>query len=323
MTLYQFLRDKVIYLTCNLLSIGIGIFIMYTFHIPIVIILFFILIIWGGTLFGLIFEYYKKYKFYQLLIELTESLEETYYISSMIEPPSFIEGEILTHTLAQASKAMNDKIASNQQANKEYREYVELWVHEIKTPIAAAKLLCENHNLVDIQEQLKNIEGFVEQALFYARVSSLNKDYLIKPIDLNNLIRDYLKLNARDFIARGVRIHLEVEGIVNSDPKWLTFVIKQIVDNSIKYGATSIEFYFDQSTLRITDNGIGIPSQDLSRVFERSFTGENGRTHGQSTGMGLYLCKELCTKMGLKIEVESGKGTSVSIHFPKNALFNE
>ena len=250
---------------------------------------------------------------------MLDGLDEKYYISEVMDSPSFTEGRLMEEALRIAGKSMNDEIAAERKANREYREYVELWVHEIKTPISAAMLTCENQGYLGVSLELGRIERFVEQALFYARSSSVEKDYVIKQIDLGKLIGELLKKNAASLIANGIKVEPCAHGKVYSDSKWLLFILQQLLDNAVKYKAQTICFSFKDKTLTVKDHGIGIPSQDLPRIFERGFTGENGRITAKSTGMGLYLCKEMCGKLGLSISAASQNGSEFSITFPENS----
>jgi signal transduction histidine kinase len=213
----------------------------------------------------------------------------------------------------------------------EYREYIELWVHEIKTPIAGAKLICENAGTAqerDFLEELDSIERFVEQALFYSRSGNVEGDYLIKQTDLASLVSGALKTAARRLIANRIRVRTgDLSCVVFTDAKWLDFILRQIIDNSVKYGCKKLEFYGRQNansvSIFIQDDGAGIPDQDIGRVFDKGFTGENGRRFGRSTGLGLYLCGKLCAKLGLEISVASrpGEGARVEIVFPKSDMY--
>lgn len=282
------------------------------------------------TVVALIAEFMRKHTFYETLITTLVQMEKKQYISHLIKNPHFLEGEILVEVLQQVTKAMNDEISSYQMAQEEYREYIETWIHEVKLPIAGIGLLCEN-NKTDltkhIAREVKRIEAYVEQALYYARSTQVEKDYSIKKIELETFIKSVIKKHSAQLIACKADIKLEhLTVTVFSDPKWLDFIVGQIISNSIKYRRDTFKLSFfaeevaGQVVLSISDNGIGIAKKDLSRVFEKGFTGENGRKYAKSTGIGLYLCKKLCEKMYLGIEIESeiGVGTTVKIIFPKD-----
>ncbi len=203
-------------------------------------------------------------------------------------------------------------------------------MHEIKTPIASAKLILENDdsNLSSrINYEMKRVEGFIEQVLYYARSSDVSKDYIIREFSLRDVVMKAVKNNSRDFINRNIKLNInKIEGNIFSDAKWIEFIINQIIINAIKFsipnkGEVSISSKVNENNIVLTikDNGVGINEKDIDRVFEKGFTGENGRNFGKSTGIGLYLCKKLCDKLGIGISLTSKEkiGTKVSIVFPK------
>ncbi len=228
---------------------------------------------------------------------------------------------------------MHENVKYYRDIQLDYREYIETWVHEIKTPIASTKLIIENNqNEVTnkIDSQMDRIEGFVEQVLYYSRSNNVNKDYIIKPINIDNVVRNVIKRNYRDFIHKRIKLDIQdIDEIVYSDGKWVEFIINQIIGNSIKYSNNKeqmIRIYSIKKTnsviLTIEDNGVGIVTKDVNRVFEKGFTGENGRRFSKSTGMGLYLCEKLCSKLGMKISIDSevNKGTRVTLIFPLSSM---
>lgn len=280
------------------------------------------------------YEYFSKNKYYSEILKNLENLDKKYLISEIMEEPSFLEGKILYEIVSQSNKAMNDQVSSFNISSREYKEYIELWVHEIKTPISACKLLVENNNskvTMSIDEELDRVENYIEQALFYTRSNSTEKDYLIKEISIKQCINATIKRNANMLIEKGVKINLEnVDKKVHSDNKWVEFMIHQIICNSIKYmdkAESTLKIYCEENKgeviLSIEDNGMGISEKSLGKVFEKGYTGENGRIFGKSTGMGLYLCKKLCGKLGLGIGIKSEikVGTVVSILFPANTYY--
>jgi signal transduction histidine kinase len=154
--------------------------------------------------------------------------------------------------------------------------------------------------------------------LFYARSEAVEKDYLIRRLEIKDIVNGIVRKNAGRLIARRIKIEVSGSGEVYSDPKWLEFILQQLIDNSVKYGAKALAFEFAYHTLTVKDDGIGISQGDLPRIFEYGFTGENGRNTAKSTGMGLYLCKRLCDKLGIEITAASEGGTSIAISFPEN-----
>ena len=226
---------------------------------------------------------------------------------------------------------MNDRIAEKQQELIDYKEYVQTWVHEIKTPIAVQELLIENSRnplTSSLEEETRKIEAYVEQMLYYAKSSSLEGDYIIQAVGLKTLVMDVIRKNKKMMVGAGVMPRLEqLDYEVLADPKWMEFILSQIVTNSVKYCDKSRKPYVSfegkeegrMVVLTVADNGIGIPTQDVSRVFQKGFTGENGRLFKQSTGMGLYLCRKLCDKMEISMELSScqGEGTQIAFCFKR------
>ncbi|WP_277668856.1 sensor histidine kinase [Caproiciproducens galactitolivorans] len=278
-------------------------------------------------------EYFQKKTFYNELFQHLEKLDKKYLLSELLDEPSFLEGKLLYEVEKTTNKAMNDEIARYRLASREYREYIETWVHEVKTPISSSKLIIENNRnkiTLNLNEELSKIENYVEQALFYSRSNSVEKDYVIKQTTLKELVNSSLKKYSVLLIES--KVHVETSALdktVFTDVKWTDFMIGQILMNSIKYrkGNPFLKICGLQNensvTLIIEDNGIGIPKKDLGRVFEKGFTGENGRKIAKSTGIGLYLCKKLCDKLNLGISIASneGAGTMVSLVFPKSNMY--
>ena len=271
--------------------------------------------------FALTVDYARRRAFYRDLEQVVGDLDRTYYATALIEPPDFLEGRLAYEALQATGKAAADDVAAHKQQAEAYRDYIELWIHEIKTPIAAATLM--------IKGELDRIEGYVEQALYYARSTSLVQDYAIRETSLAEAVREALRKHARFLIERGVAPTVDVDEDVRvfADVKWLAFVIGQLVANAGKYGASTLRFSVREegagtsdarTVLEVADDGWGVPAGDVPRVFERAFTGENGRRAGSSTGMGLYLVAELCAKMGLAVALasEEGEGTRVLLAFP-------
>lgn len=282
-------------------------------------------------------EYLKQNRFYKNMISVLENLDKKYLLPEVIEEPEFLEGKIVYDVLKETNKNMNENVKYYKEKQAEYREYIEAWVHEIKTPIASTKLILENgesENSSKISYQIKKIEGYIEQVLYYSKSEDISKDYIIKEFNLSEAVKIAIKNNSKDFINKKIALKLnEIDIMIFSDIKWVSFIINQIIGNSIKYtqkGKGEIRIYTkanaNSNSLIIKDNGIGINKRDINRVFEKGFTGENGRIFGKSTGIGLYLCKSLCEKLGLgiKLESQSNVGTQVEIVFPigKFTLFN-
>lgn len=204
---------------------------------------------------------------------------------------------------------------------KELTEYYTIWVHQIKTPIAAMDLLLQRENRTDrreLSEELKRIRQYVDMVLVVLRLSSDSTDYVIQKYDLDEIVRQAVRSHATQFIYKKITLKYEpLHETVLTDEKWLLFVIEQVLSNALKYTKSgSIEIFMEQpKTLCIRDTGMGIAPEDLPRVFEKGYTGYNGRSDKKASGIGLYLCKGICGKLGHKISADSvvGEGTVIRI----------
>ena len=282
--------------------------------------------------FALAAGYVRRARFYRELDALARQDVGAGNLAALLEEPGFLEGRLAWQALDAQGRAAADEVGAYKRAMAEYRDYVELWIHEIKTPIAAANLMAADlHGPVAarLKGELDRIEAQVEQALYYARSTSLAKDYVIRETPLAAVARAACRKNARYLIECGVALQMDVpeEATVFADEPWLVFVVGQVVVNAAKYGAKNVRFSAceegvgtasSRTVLSIADDGRGIPAADVPRVFERGFTGENGRAQGSSTGMGLYLAAVMCGKMGLGLGIasEEGVGTRVMLAFP-------
>ena len=212
----------------------------------------------------------------------------------------------------------------NRQKNTDMVDYYSMWVHQIKTPIAAMNFLLDNEEVdqKNFQQELFKIERYVEMVLTYIRLDSTSSDYVITKINLDEVVKDSVKKYATIFINKKIKLNfVSHETMVISDKKWLSFAIEQILGNSVKHSNTGGEITIEtcENKLIVEDNGMGIKEEDLPRIFEKGFTGFNGRYEKKSSGLGLYLCKKTLDKLGHHIEISStvGKGTRVEITFPK------
>ena len=212
----------------------------------------------------------------------------------------------------------------NRQKNTDMVDYYSMWVHQIKTPIAAMNFLLDNEEVDQkiLQQELFKIERYVEMVLTYIRLDSISSDYVITKINLDEVVKDSVKKYATIFINKKIKLnYVSHETMVISDKKWLSFAFEQILGNSVKYSSAGGEIIIEtyENKLVIEDNGIGIKEEDLPRIFEKGFTGFNGRYEKKSSGLGLYLCKKTLDKLGHHIEISSkvGEGTRVEITFPK------
>lgn len=281
------------------------------------------------------FEYVRVGGYYNKLSDISQALDKKYLITEVVHDPDFAEGKVVHDVLKDAGKSMNEHVREYKLQSEDYRDYIETWVHEIKTPIASAKLIIDNNNdevTRKISRELDKVDGFIEQVLYYSRSTDVSRDYIIKKIDLQAVIRSVIRANSKDFIEKRISLELdEIEDTVYMDEKWLSFIINQIIQNAIKYSKTKnakvkilAEKIDNAVKLSIYDNGVGISERDLTRVFDKGFTGENGRKFAKSTGMGLYICKKLCDGLGIGIGISSkvSEFTNIELIIPIGGINN-
>lgn len=333
----DYIKEKMVLIIGTILALVSVEILLLAYNISILIRVYCAFIIIFILVLAILIEYKKKKDYYNELIKNMEDLKEKYLISEIIKTPNFIEGKILKDILQDTGKSMLENVNYYKNIQEDYKEYIELWIHEVKIPIAASKMIIENNKnevTKSIDEELDKVENYTEQALFYARSNAVEKDYIINKTNLKEIVNGAILKNKTTLINEKVSLELSnlKEEVVYTDSKWAIFIINQIIQNAIKYSKKenkkieiSSQEKNDKVILYIKDNGIGIKKGEITRVFERGFTGENGRIIGQkSTGIGLYLCKKLCDKLGLGIELnsEKDKETEVRIIFPKNSYTN-
>lgn len=274
--------------------------------------------------------YLSRKKRLDKLLEMAGQLKERYLIPEVMQEPDRAEEQMFYQLLKMSEKSMLERIGEVERERGEYRAYIEQWVHEVKTPITALKLLCENNRSPfsrDVLAELENINRYTEQALYYARSEHTEKDYSIREMNLANVVHGAIADNK--YLLRQCDMTITVddlEPVVYADDKWVRFILNQIISNAVKYRPPQhpalrifTERSGDQVLLSVADNGIGIPESDLPRIFEKGFTGQNGRTIHSSTGIGLYLCKRLCDKLGIGLAASSSdKGTTITLSFHIN-----
>lgn len=259
---------------------------------------------------------------------ILDSLDQKYLFTECVPPPKSLYERRLFELTRRAGRAMTGAVSDAQAAQREYRDYVEQWVHEVKAPITAARLICrglDGESRRKLTGELARIEGHVERALFYARAESPERDCVIRQTNLEEIVAQAIGAHRTLLIQSGVRV--ETEGLdrsVYTDGKWVSFILGQLLQNAARYRgenpviAISARPLGKQVQLTVQDNGIGVPAQELPRLFDRGFTGSNGRSRGGSTGMGLYLCRKLADflELGLDITSQEGAGTAVTLLFP-------
>lgn len=334
-----YLKNKLPFLTTNLLSM-IALFIFLRINKNSFDTIFLILIVWVLLVIaGLAISYHNRKKYLDSLFTTTQQLQERYLIAEVMEQPERADDKIFYQILKMAEKSMLEQIGAIQLERKAYKEYIEQWIHEIKTPITAMKLLCENYcenphtgfseNMLLL---LEKINQYIEQALYYARSEHAQKDYVIREINPFEVVHLAIADNKYLLLQNNVKIEvIETSCTIYSDEKWLRFMLNQLITNAVKYRKAQLilRFYIEcqgsQIHLCVSDNGIGIAACDLPRIFEKGFTGQNGRgEENTSTGIGLYLCKRLCDKLGIGIQaVSSGEGTIIHLIFTINDFIHQ
>lgn len=279
---------------------------------------------------GFFMAYQRKRKYWQEIETILDNLPEKYLLSEVMKKPRNSQDLAYYKILKRANKSMLENVNQSRKAQKDYKEYIESWVHEIKIPITSAKLLCKNHKselTSKIDDEMEEINNFVEQALFYARLDCVSNDFMIRKVNLEEAIRNVLARNKKSMIQNQMKVEINnIQVEAYTDEKWLEFILNQVIVNSIKYKNSKdsevligIEENVRNVKLWVQDNGIGIKSSELERIFEKGFTGTNGRRQTKSTGIGLYLCQKLCEQLGMGIEAESKENefTKITITIPR------
>ena len=332
MSFKKYLLDKTVQITVSIVGFIIAILMLNAFKVEndlkiALTILFFLV-----ATFNIIFDYFRKYKFYKKILNTLDKLDKKYLILEMLKKPNFYDGEIFYQILYDINKSMIENVKEYNLSITDFKEYVEMWIHEVKTPLAATRLILENHPSEitrAMDEEMQQINYYLEQALYYARSNSVEKDYLVKELSLKEVVENAVKANAKSLIGNKIKIKIEnLDQKIFSDEKWVLFILNQVISNAIKYKKEEAEISFcarcekNEILLEIRDNGIGISPKDLPRITDKGYTGTTGRNYQKSTGMGLYLCKKLCSKLQLSFYIESKEEeyTKVTIGFPRNSM---
>lgn len=257
-----------------------------------------------------------------VLNELTAAEEK------LLPPSESIDDEDYRRIIELLAESRAELAANAQRSMSDTLDYFTVWVHQIKTPIASMRLTLQNEDSPAarrLSSDLGRIEHYVDMAMVFLRLGSESTDYVIREFELDPLIRSCVRKFAPDFI--GKQLHLELEPThtsVVSDEKWLAFVIEQLLSNALKYTKTgSVRIYMTQpKTLCIRDTGIGIAPEDLPRIFEKGYTGLNGRSERCASGLGLYLCRSICRRLGHGLSAVSvpGEGTELRIDLYTHSL---
>lgn len=348
----KYVKDRHTEIIFGAVAFAIILLLLLAFHTPPALIIMVMAVFLIFMVAAFLWDYNRKRGFYQQLKENLNDLDKKNLAAEIISEPDFYEGKILHATLYEMGKSMTEQISKAEQSVTDFKDYVEMWVHEAKLPVAA--LLLKNFNRGNdgmnngmndgddigsndaesdqIKKQLMKLDAYTEQILYFTRSEVAEKDFLIKQASLAKIfgsvaarMREELQDNQFDIRVSGLDVQ------VMTDSKWMEFVLTQLISNSIKYGAEDRERVLEvfaeekdqQVHLHVRDNGIGISEADLPRIFEKSFTGENGRRREKSTGMGLYIARNLCRKLGHGITAQSVQGeyTEFIITFSLNDYY--
>lgn len=318
MKLTDYLADQLIPLFLYVISCVGTAFFLWIMEIDwsiITIVAGFLMILYSSIFF---YDWFRKKSFYDVLAE--QSSTSLHVSLDQLRRPSFTEGQMIYRLLQSHQQHLNLLELKELKSREERKDFMTSWVHEMKTPITTIRLLSENNRntlMENVEEEVNTLEHYIEQALYLSQVEEAEKDFILHETELKPLVRQSLNQQIKPLLLKGFKINWGlIEGVVLLDRKRILFILNQLLVNSIKYCSTAKkpELTFESHALgekivlTISDNGIGIPAKDLPRIFDRGFTGENGRRHPNATGVGLYLCKELSKKMGMDIRVESTEG---------------
>lgn len=335
MKLINYLKDKALSIFIYILNILVITMFLVAFKTNKSLVLVFIIfeLIIGLTL--LLIEYSKKNSFYKTIQSKLINLDKKYLVLEMLDKPKTTEEELIYQIFYDINKSYIEELKDYRLSLNNFKEYIELWIHEVKIPISSLVLMTHNSKETLPKKyitQINRLDNYIDQVLYYVRSNNSEEDYLIKEVSLQKIINAVALKNKDDLLENNIEFTVKINNEkVLTDEKWLEFILNQIINNSIKYKRNikvpKIEINIEETPqevlLTITDNGIGIPKNNLPKVFNKSFTGTNGRTTTKSTGLGLYIAKNLLKKLGHKIEIESevNKYTKVTITFSKNNYY--
>ncbi len=315
---FAYLRQRAVVIIAFLLFFAIFAVSFILYHLPLQAVLYPALLCAVLGIVIMIFDYLRVWKNHKILTSAANFTEEM--IASL--PPHITINEkdyqdIIIKLVEEIAQLQNSFLVRY----RDTVDYYTLWVHQIKTPIASMRLTLENEDSPlsrKLNQQLFRIEQYVEMVLAYLRLDSSSTDYVFKEHEIDAVVKQAVKKFASEFINEKITLeYAPLQGKVITDDKWLSFVIEQILSNSLKYTKEGkIRIYMKEPLLLcIEDTGIGIAPQDLPRIFEKGYTGLNGRTDKKASGIGLYLCKRICDNLGVKITAYSqlDKGTAICL----------
>lgn len=335
MRLWDFLKDKCLLIVLQIVCMCLlSLFLQLTGYGQSNIML--ILIFWAIILgVWLAVTYIQRRSYFRKIEQILDNLDKRYLLGELLPFSWRLEDRLYRDMIYRSGKAVVERIRQVEDTRRDYKEYIENWVHEIKAPITAISLLCENGRRscsgaaakeawASVCLENQKIENYVDLVLYYARSEQVYRDFMIQKTNLQELAEDVLEKNRLLLIRCSVRAEVDCKDMVYTDRKWIAFILNQMILNSVKYCSSRPEFLIvtrrerDGVILTFKDNGIGIASEELPRIFDKGFTGSNGRKRERSTGMGLYLCRKLCERLGISITAHSqpGRGTTMLLTFP-------
>ncbi len=330
MKLKDFLKDHIYVFIISIITYFLILLILLALKIKAEFIVVISIIFFVNVILIFMIDYFRKRNFYNDLLRNINALDKSYLVLETIKKPEFYEGKLTTKGMYEINKSFIEEVNDIKGQVQDFKEYIEMWIHEVKIPLSSLSLKYSHDK--NIMSELKRLEDYVENVLYYVRAENAEKDYLIKETDLDKVIKNVGLKNMDDLLLNNIEFKYTKTGIkILTDAKWLEFILNQIINNSIKYKRDIKNAYIliktieteDKITLTIKDNGMGIKKADLKSVFDKSFTGTNGHLKAKSTGMGLYIAKNLCDKLGHKITIKSKENeyTIVSISFGKNNFY--
>ena len=330
----KYVKDNLINIVIYIATVILIALMLVAFKVPIQANITTVIVLIFSSVVIILNNYFRKEKFYKQFRSNLEKLDKKYLILETLPEPNTYEEKIIVEALYEINKSIIENINEYYKNTIEFKEFVEIWIHEVKIPISSMVLKCHNNKEKydkSFFSLIRRLDNSIDEILYYVRSENTEKDFAINEIDLKEVVRNVSIKNKDDLLENNVMFETDLKAKnINTDKKWLEFILNQIINNSIKYKKDKESIIKIESSetkdkviLEIYDNGIGIPEKDLKRVFEKSFTGANGRNKAKSTGMGLYIIKNLCNKLGHKIYIESeeDKYTKVILEFGKNNIY--
>lgn len=330
---FTYIKSQMKYVLYQTLFIIVIVAFFILFQLEYRVLVLFLTFCVAGNILYLLSEYIPRRRYYRELFSILDTMKQKEFIFDIVTKPTFWEGRFTTEALEAMSDYIKAQMHTFNHQTLLQQDYIDAWLHEIKTPLACLKLIAANTDSETsrkINIELERIHRYLEQVLYVSKVTTATDDYLIKKVSLAKVIQESLKMNSYYLIENYASI--EQTGVdinVYTDEKWLQFIISQIIVNAIKYKKDTVKLHFEAKQnaesviLSITDFGQGIPKTDIKKVFQKGYTGENGHATNNATGMGLYLCRMLAEKLYLGITIESSVNeyTTVTLTIPLNMQF--